>query len=70
MAETVCIPIQEYEHLKKKEAGAGRMLETIQFQDALLSLAPLKGASKKKTTDAELEKNRQRVFDEFDKKFK
>ena len=45
-------------------------LDEAKFKEAMLELANLKGASKKKTTDEELERIREKAFDELEKKFK
>lgn len=45
-------------------------LDLVKYKQALSEIAHLKGASKKKTTDEELHKIREKVFEEFDKKLK
>ena len=45
-------------------------VEETKLKEAMMSIAHLKGASKKKTTDEQLEKIRERVFEEFEKKVK
>jgi metal-responsive CopG/Arc/MetJ family transcriptional regulator len=43
-------------------------VEDTKMKDAMMQIAHLKGASKKKTSDADLEKIREKVFNELDKK--
>jgi len=43
-------------------------VDKIKYHNAMMSIIHLKGASKKKTTDAELEKIRERAFLELTKK--
>ena len=43
-------------------------VEDTKIKDAIMQIAHLKGASKKKTSDADLEKIREKVFNELDKK--
>jgi len=43
-------------------------VEDTKIKDAMMQIAHLKGASKKKTSDADLEKIREKVFNELDKK--
>ena len=43
-------------------------VEDTKMKDAMVQIAHLKGASKKKTSDADLEKIREKVFNELDKK--
>ncbi len=45
-------------------------IEEVKMKEAMMSLAHLKGASKKKTTDKELALIREAVFDEFEKKLR
>lgn len=45
-------------------------VEEAKLKQAMLEIAHLKGASKKKTSDEELERIREKVFDEFDKRLK
>jgi len=45
-------------------------VEEAKMKEAMMKLAHLKGASKKKTSDEDLERIREKVFDEFEKKFK
>ncbi len=45
-------------------------VEETKLKDAMMQIARLKGASKKKTSDADLEKIREKVFNELDKKIK
>lgn len=45
-------------------------LEETKLKEAMIQIAHLKGASKKKTSDEELHKIRERVFNEFDKRLK
>ncbi len=42
-------------------------LEDIKLKKAMMEIAHLKGASKKKTTDEELERIREKAFEEIDK---
>ena len=43
-------------------------VEDTKIKDAMVQIAHLKGSSKKKTSDADLEKIREKVFNELDKK--
>ena len=45
-------------------------VEDTKIKDAMVQIAHLKGASKKKTSDADLEKIREKVFNELDKKIR
>ena len=45
-------------------------VDEIKLKKAMIEIAHLKGASKKKTTDEELEKIREKAFEELDKKFR
>ena len=45
-------------------------VEESRLKQAMMEIAHLKGASKKKTSDEELERIREKVFDEFDKRLK
>ena len=45
-------------------------VEEAKLKQAMLEIAHLKGASKKKTSDEELEKIREKVFGEFDKRLR
>ncbi|MBD3303728.1 hypothetical protein GF343_01160 [Candidatus Woesearchaeota archaeon] len=45
-------------------------LEEIKLKEAMIQIAYLKGASKKKTSDEKLHKIREQVFNEFDKRLK
>ena len=45
-------------------------VEEAKLKQAMMEIAHLKGASKKKTSDKELEKIRDKVFGEFNKKLK
>lgn len=51
-------------------AALREKIEDIKLKQAMMQIAHLKGASKKKTSDEELEKIRKKVFEEFEKKFK
>ncbi|VVB81569.1 Putative nickel-responsive regulator [uncultured archaeon] len=51
-------------------AALREKVDEIKLKKAMMEIAHLKGASKKKTSDEELEKIRERAFEEFDKKFK
>ncbi len=43
-------------------------VEEAKMKEAMMNLAHLKGASKKKTRDEDLEKLREKVFNELDKR--
>jgi metal-responsive CopG/Arc/MetJ family transcriptional regulator len=45
-------------------------VEEAKLKEAMMQIAHLRGASKKKTSDEEIERTRERVFREFEKKFK
>ena len=45
-------------------------VDEARLKEAMMSIAHLRGASKKKTTDEDLERIREKVFNEFDKKLK
>lgn len=45
-------------------------VEEAKMKEAMMQIAKLKGASSKKTSDEELEKIRDKVFDEFEKKIR
>lgn len=45
-------------------------VEEVKLREAMMQIAHLKGASKKKTSDTQLEKIRTMVFDEFERKLK
>lgn len=45
-------------------------VEEVKLKEAMMSIIHLKGASKKKTSDEQLEKIREKVFDEFERKFR
>ncbi len=45
-------------------------VEEVKMKEAMMSLAHLKGASKKKTTGKDLAAIREEVFDEFEKKLR
>jgi Arc/MetJ-type ribon-helix-helix transcriptional regulator len=45
-------------------------VEEAKLKEAMMSLAHLKGAAKKKTTDKEFEEARERAFEEISKKLK
>ena len=51
-------------------AALREKIDEIKLKKAMMEIAHLKGASKKKTSDEELEKIREKVFEEFDKKFR
>ncbi|MBU0979356.1 MAG: ribbon-helix-helix domain-containing protein [Nanoarchaeota archaeon] len=44
-------------------------VDEAKLREAMMSIAHLKGASKKKTSDEQLEQIREQVFKEFEKKF-
>ncbi len=43
-------------------------IEEVKLKEAMISLGHLKGASKKKTSDEDVEKLRARAFDELEKR--
>ncbi len=45
-------------------------VDEIKLKKAMMEIAHLKGASKKKTTNEELEKIREKAFAELDRKFR
>lgn len=45
-------------------------VEETKLNEAMMQLAHLKGASKKRTSDADLERIRERIFNELDKKIR
>lgn len=45
-------------------------VEAAKLRQAMLELSHLKGASKKKTSDEELERIREKAFEEIDKKLR
>lgn len=45
-------------------------VEAAKLREAMLEISHLKGASKKKTSDEELERIREKAFEEIDKKLK
>jgi len=45
-------------------------VEEAKLKDAMMQIAHLKGASKKKTSDVQLEKIREKVFQAFERKLK
>ena len=45
-------------------------MEETKLKEAMMEIAHLKGDSKKKTSDEQLEKVRKRVFEELDKKLR
>lgn len=45
-------------------------IDSVKYKQALEEIAHLKGASKNKTSDEELEQIRKKAFKEFDKRFK
>ena len=51
-------------------AALREKVEEVKLRQAMILLAPLKGAAKKKTSEKELERIREKVFEEFDKKLK
>ena len=51
-------------------AALREKIDELKLKKAMMEIAHLKGASKKKTSDEELEKIRERAFEEFDKKFR
>ncbi|MBW2984988.1 ribbon-helix-helix domain-containing protein [Candidatus Woesearchaeota archaeon] len=51
-------------------AALREKVDDVKLKKAMQEIAHLRGASKKKTTDKERERIREKVFEEFDKKFK
>jgi len=45
-------------------------VEASKLKEAMMELSKLKGASKKKTSDEELERIREKAFEEIDKKLR
>lgn len=45
-------------------------VEASKLKEAMIELSKLKGASKKKTSDEELERIREKAFEDIDKKFR
>ena len=45
-------------------------VEAAKLREAMLEISHLKGASKKKTSDEELERIREKAFEEIDKKLR
>ena len=45
-------------------------VEEAKLKEAMMQIAKLKGTSNKKSSDKDLEKIRERVFEEFEKKLK
>lgn len=72
--------LSEVDNISKK-AGFGNRTEfirgalrekidEIRLKEAMISLTHLKGASKKKTSDEDLERIRKKAFEEIDKRIK
>lgn len=51
-------------------AALREKIDEVKLKKAMMEIAHLKGASKKKISDEELEKIREKAFEEFDKKFR
>lgn len=49
-------------------AALREKIDEIKMKKAMMEIAHLKGASKKKTSDEELEKIREKVFEELERK--
>ena len=49
-------------------AALREKVDAVKLKEAMMSIAHLKGAAKKKTTDAERARIRKKVFEEFEKK--
>lgn len=45
-------------------------IEDVKLKQAMLELGKLRGQAKRKTTDEEREKIREKVFEEFERKFR
>ncbi len=62
------VQVQGYQNRTEFIRNALReKVEQAKLNEAMMQLAHLKGASKKKTTDEQLEKIRMKVFEELDK---
>jgi metal-responsive CopG/Arc/MetJ family transcriptional regulator len=65
------VEIQGYQNRTEFIRNALReKVEQTKLNEAMIQLAHLKGASKKKTSEAEYETIRQKAFDEISKKLK
>lgn len=65
------VEVQGYQNRTEFIRNALReKVEEAKLKEAMMQLAHLKGASKKRTTNEQLEKIRLRVFEEFEKKIK
>ena len=51
-------------------AALREKVDDAKLNEAMMQIAHLKGASKRKTTDEERERIREKVFEEFDKKLR
>jgi Arc/MetJ-type ribon-helix-helix transcriptional regulator len=51
-------------------ASLRKNVDEVKLKKAMMALAPLRGAAKKKTTEEEYERIRAQVAEEFDKKFR
>ena len=51
-------------------AALREKVDEVKLKKAMIELSKLKGKSPKKTTDEERERIREKVFEEFDKKFR
>jgi len=70
--------LEDIDRIVKKEGYQNRTefiraalrerIEKIKLKDAMMSLAPLRGAAKKKTSEKEYEDIRKRAFEEISKK--
>lgn len=65
------VEVQGYQNRTEFIRSALReKVEQAKLKEAMMQLAHLKGASKKKTTDSQLEKIRLKVFEELEKNIK
>lgn len=63
------VEVQGYQNRTEFIRNALRAkIEEVRLKEAMMQIAHLKGASKKKTSDDQLEKIRAKVFDEFEKR--
>ena len=65
------VEVQGYQNRTEFIRNALReKVEQAKLREAMMQIAHLKGASKKKTTDSQLEKLRLKAFEELEKKIK
>ncbi len=72
--------LQDVDNVVKKEKYQNRTefirnalrekIEEVKLKEAMLEIAHLKGAAKKKTSEKEYEEMRKKAFEELEKKFK